>query len=121
MLAGARRAAAEQGIGNVNWILGADTEATNACGTDEASQRLYRDTLTAAGFDVTEASIDYADELHLEHLVGSLYSALLVQQLPPPDQRPAFPEQVRRAGAPHEPFTEPVPLPMLLHRPRFTP
>jgi hypothetical protein len=117
-LAHACRAAAEQGIGNVNWILGADTEATNACGTDEASQRLYRDTLTAAGFDVTEASIDYADELDLEHLVGRLYSALSVQQLPPPDQRPAFAERVRRAVAPHERFTEHVRVRMLLGRAR---
>jgi ubiquinone/menaquinone biosynthesis C-methylase UbiE len=189
MLARARRAAAEQGIGNVNWILGADTDmpalatllgdqhagavtigqalhwmcygelfgnlapflrpgggiavitngtplwlqdnawsyalrrfleewldtnATNACCTDEASQQRYRDTLTAAGFDVTEASIDYADGLDLEHLVGSLYSALSVQQLPPPDQRPAFAEQVRRAVAPHERFTEHVRVRMLL-------
>jgi hypothetical protein len=72
----------------------------------------------AAGFDVTEASIDYADELDLEHLVGSLYSALSIQQLPPPDQRPAFAEQVRRAVAPHERFTEHVRVRMLLGRAR---
>ncbi|MGH3157211.1 MAG: hypothetical protein ACRDNF_11630, partial [Streptosporangiaceae bacterium] len=88
---------------------------TNACGTDEASQQRYRDTMTAAGFDVTEASFYYTDELDLGQLVGSLYSAM---QPPPPDQRAAFAEQVRRAVAPHERFTEPVRVKMLLGRPR---
>ncbi len=95
-----------------------DTKVTNACGTDEASQQCYRDHLTAAGFDVTEASVEYADELDLEHLVGSLYSALPVQQLPAPDQRPVFAEQVRRAVAPHERFTAHVRVRMLLGRAR---
>ncbi len=191
MLARARRAAAEQGITNVSWLLGADsdmpalaallgerqagavtigqalhwmnyselfptllpllrrgggvavitngtplwlqdsawsqalrefleqwlgTTLTNACGTDEASQQRYRDTMTAARFDVTEASFEYTDDLDLEHLVGSLYSALPAQRLPPPDQRPAFAEQVRHAVAPHEWFTEPVRVRMLLGR-----
>jgi SAM-dependent methyltransferase len=193
MLARARRAAAEHGIANVTWLLGADTDIpalaallgdqragavtigqalhwmryrelfsalvpllrpgggvavitngtplwlqdsgwsralrgfleqwlgttlTNACGTDEASQQRYRDTMTAAGFGVTEASFEYADDLDLEHLVGSLYSALPVQRLPPPDQRAAFAEQVCRAVAPPERFTEPVRVRMLLGQPR---
>lgn len=192
MLARARRAAAEQHITNVNWLLGADTDVpalaallggqraaavtigqalhwmnyrelfgtlipllrpgggvaviTNgtplwrqdsawaralrtflgqwlgttpsaACGTDEASQQRYRDAMTAAGFDVTEASFEYTDHLDLEHLVGSLYSAMPV---PPPDQRAAFTEQVRRAVAPHERFTETVRVRMLLARPSQT-
>jgi SAM-dependent methyltransferase len=191
MLARARRAAAEQGITNVTWLLGADTDMpalvtllggqpagavtigqalhwmryrelfpalapllrpgggvavvtngtpvwlqdsawsqalrgflgqwlgttlTSTCGTDEASQQRYRDTMTAAGFGVTEASFEYADDLDLEHLVGSLYSALPVQRLPPPDQRATFAEQVRRAVAPHRRFTEPVRVRMLLGR-----
>lgn len=95
-----------------------DTTLTSACGTDEASQQRYSDTMTAAGFDVTEASFEYADDLDLDHLVGSLYSAVPVQRLPPPDQRAAFAEQVRRAVAPHERFTEPVVVRMLLGRPR---
>ena len=96
------------------------TTLTNACGTDEASQQRYRDTMTAAGFGVTGASFEYTDDLDLEHLVGSLYSALPVQRLPPPDQRAAFAEQVRRAVAPHERFAEPVRVSMLLGRPRQT-
>jgi hypothetical protein len=94
------------------------TTPASACGTDEASQQRYRDTMTAAAFDVTEASIEYAEDLDLDHLVGSLYSALPVQWLPPPDQRAAFAEQVRRAVAPHERFTEPVRVRMLLGGPR---
>jgi hypothetical protein len=71
--------------------------------------------MTAAGFDVTEATFEYTDDLDLGQLVGSLYSAMPV---PPPDQRTAFAEQIRRAVAPHERFTEPVLVRMLLGRPR---
>ncbi len=170
MLARARRAAAEQGIANVSWLLGADTDTpalaallgdrragavtigqalhwmryrelfpklvpllrpgggatvitngtplwlqdsawsralhgflekwlgeklTRTCGTDEASQRRYRDTLSAAGLDVTETRIEYTDEMDLDRLTGSLYSALPAHKLPPPDQRPLFAEHVR--------------------------
>jgi SAM-dependent methyltransferase len=97
-----------------------ETTLTSACGTDEASQQRYRDTMTAAGFDLTEASFEYTDDLDLDHLIGSLYSALPVQRLPPPDQRGAFAEKVRHALAPHERFTEPVRVRILLGRPRQT-
>jgi hypothetical protein len=36
---------------------------TAPCGTDAASQQRYRDSLTAAGYDVREASVEYASEL----------------------------------------------------------
>ena len=94
--------------------LATTTRAT--CGTDAASQRRYRDSLTAAGYDVREASIDYRSDLDLEQLVGGIYSALPVSQLPPPDQRPQFAAQVRRALAPHEQFSEHVHVAMLLGR-----
>ena len=191
MLACARRAAAEQGVTNASWVLGADTDIpalaallggrragavtigqalhwmgyrelipalvpllrpgggiaviTNgtpmwlqdspwslalrgflgqwfgarpagACGTDDASQQRYRDTMTEAGLGVTETSYVYTGELDLDHLVGGVYSALPAQKLPPPDQRTAFADQIRRAVAPHAPFTEPVPVRMLLGR-----
>jgi ubiquinone/menaquinone biosynthesis C-methylase UbiE len=96
------------------------TALTSACGTDEASQQRYRDTMTAAGFGVAEASFEYTDDLDLDRLVGSLYSALPVQRLPAPDQRAAFAEQVRRAVAPHDRFAEPVRVRMLLGRPPQT-
>ena len=191
MLARARQAAADQGVGNATWVLGADTDipalsallgrrragavtigqalhwmryrelfpalapllrpgggiavltngtpmwlqdipwsralrgflgqwlgttATGTTGTDDASQQRYRDTLAEAGLLVTEARYDYTDELDFDHLVGGIYSALGTQRLPPPDQRAAFAAQIRRAVAPHAPFTEHVPVRMLLGR-----
>jgi len=191
MLARARRAAAEQGVTNASWVLGADTDIpalaallnnrragavtigqalhwmryrelipglvpllrpgggiavitngtpiwlqdspwsralrsfleqwlgsrpTDRCGTDDASQLRYRDTMTEAGLDVTETCYDYTDELDLDRLIGALCSALPANRLPPPDQRTAFADQIRRAVAPHAPFTEPVPVRMLLGR-----
>ena len=191
MLARARRAAAEQGVTNASWVLGADTDIpalaallgnrragavtigqalhwmryhelipglvpllrpgggiavitngtpmwlqdspwsralrsflegwlgtslASTCGTDDASQLRYRDTMIRAGLEVTEASYDYTDELDLDHVVGALCSAIPAQRLPPPHQRAAFADQVRRAVAPHAPFSEPVPVRMLFGR-----
>ena len=93
-----------------------DTTLTRTCGTDDASQQRYRDTMTEARLDVTEARYDYTDELDFEHLLGALYSALPAQRLPPPDQRAAFAAQIHRAVAPHAPFTEHVPVRTLLGR-----
>lgn len=72
--------------------------------------------MTEAGLDVTEASYAYTDDLDLDHLIGGVYSALPAQKLPPPDQRTAFADQIRRAVAPRAPFTEPVTVGMLLGR-----
>jgi trans-aconitate methyltransferase len=88
--------------------------ATSTCGTDDASQQRYRDTMTHAGLGITETRYDYTDELDFDHLLGGVYSALSAQRLPPPDQRTAFAAQIHRAVAPHAPFTEPVPVRMLL-------
>jgi SAM-dependent methyltransferase len=93
---------------------------TSACGTDQASQHHYHDAMTAAGLDVTGASIDYTDDLDLDHLTGSLCSAIPVHRLPPAEERAAFTEQIRRAVAPREQFTEPVRVQMLLGRRRPT-
>jgi SAM-dependent methyltransferase len=95
-------------------LLGTTTTAT--CGTDAASQRRYRDSLTAAGYEVTDASVQYSGDLSLEQVVGGIYSALSVGQLPAPDKRPQLAEQIRRALQPHEPMTEHVRVAMLLGR-----
>jgi SAM-dependent methyltransferase len=92
------------------------TPATATCGTDAASQRRYRDSLTTAGYEVQEASAEYTSDLDLDQLVGGIYSALSPGQLPPPSQRPWFAEQVRRALPPHERFAEHVRVAMLLGR-----
>lgn len=92
--------------------LGTTTTAT--CGTDPASQQRYRDSLTAAGYDVQEANVEYTSDLDLEELIGGIYSAFSAGQLPPPDQRPLFAEQTRCALQPHQRFTEHVRVAMLL-------
>jgi ubiquinone/menaquinone biosynthesis C-methylase UbiE len=79
---------------------------TRTCGTDEASQRRYRDSLTAAGFRVRATSIDYTATLDLDQIIGGVYSALSVTQLPA--DRPRFAELISNALAPHAPFTEHV-------------
>jgi SAM-dependent methyltransferase len=85
-----------------------DTKASATCGTDEASQQSYRDSLADAGYAVSTAAIDYDAELTIDQIVGGVYSALPVDQLPPHSQRPRFAEQVYLALHQHEPFTEHV-------------
>jgi SAM-dependent methyltransferase len=89
---------------------------TLTCGSADADQRRYRDTLTGAGFEVREARIEYADELDLEQLIGSVYSAVPVDRLPPPDRRPGFAEQLREALHPHVRYVEQVPVRLLFGR-----
>jgi SAM-dependent methyltransferase len=91
-----------------------DRDLGYACGTDADSQLRYREALTTAGFDVRETHVDYAAELDLEQLVGGIYSALPVDQLPPPDQRPRFAEQIRHALRPDERFVEHVRVTLLI-------
>jgi SAM-dependent methyltransferase len=92
------------------------TTPTATCGTDPASQRRYRDSLTAAGYQVTEASVRYSGKLTVEQVAGGIYSALSPGQLPAPDERPRFAGQLRRALQPHEPITEHVRVAILLGR-----
>lgn len=94
--------------------LGTTTTAT--CGTDAGSQLRYSDSLAATGYEVSGASIQYSDDLTLEQVVGGIYSALSASQLPAPDERPRFAEQIRRALQPYEPITEHVRVAMLLGR-----
>lgn len=93
-----------------------DAKTTATCGTSDADQQRYRDSLGAAGFAVREAVVDYTDELDLDQIVGGVYSALSVDHLPPADQRPGFAEQVHSALAQHAPFTEQVRVAMLIGR-----
>ncbi len=89
---------------------------TNPCGTDEPSQRKYAEALARAGFEVSGAAVDYVAELSLDQIVGGIYSALPVDRLPAPDQRPAFAEQVRAAVGARDRFAEPVRVAMLIGR-----
>jgi ubiquinone/menaquinone biosynthesis C-methylase UbiE len=81
---------------------------TRTCGTDDASQRRYRDSLAAAGFQVRGTGVDYTTTLDLDQIIGGVYSALSVTQLPAPADRPRFAELVRSTLEPHAPFTEHV-------------
>jgi SAM-dependent methyltransferase len=83
------------------------TTLTHACGTDEQSQRRYRDDLTAAGFDVVTTAVDYVASLDTDQLIGGVYSAM-GSRIPAAGERPAFAERLREAVAPHDHFSEPV-------------
>jgi trans-aconitate methyltransferase len=83
------------------------TTLTSSCGTDVQSQRRYRDDLTAAGFDVSVTAVDYVASLDTDQLIGGIYSAM-GSQIPVASQRPVFAEQLRAAVAPHDHFSEPV-------------
>lgn len=50
----------------------------------------------------------------LEQIIGGVYSALSVDQLPTLDQRPLFAERIRQALEPHAPFIEHVRVAMLM-------
>jgi SAM-dependent methyltransferase len=83
------------------------TTLTSACGTDEQTQRRYEGDLAAAGYDVCTAAVDYVASLDTEQLIGSIYSAM-GSRMPAASQRPVFGEQLRAAVAPHDHFSEPV-------------
>jgi SAM-dependent methyltransferase len=83
-------------------------DLTSWCGTDEQSQQRYGQALAAAGFEVSSAAVEYVAELSFDQLAGGVYSALPVDQLPDPDHRPAFADQLRAAVGPQDRFSEPV-------------
>jgi SAM-dependent methyltransferase len=87
-----------------NWL---GTTLTNACGTDEQSQRRYREGLASAGFDVFSTAVDYLASLDMDQLVGGVYSAM-GSRMPTASQRPGFAEQLRVALAPQDQFSERV-------------
>jgi hypothetical protein len=59
---------------------------------------------------------DYVADLDPDQLVDGVYSALGVNRLPAPDQRPVFAAQVRAALAPHDHFSEHVRITILAGR-----
>ena len=92
------------------------SELTRACGTDDASQQRYRDSLTAAGYDVVATYVDYTDELTAEQIIGGVWSALPVDRLPTPEERPDFAARLRHTLEPHLPFTERIRVTTLIGR-----
>ncbi|MFI7121726.1 class I SAM-dependent methyltransferase [Amycolatopsis sp. NPDC049868] len=92
------------------------SKPTRTCGTDDASQRRYRDSLIAAGYDTAVVSVDYSDELSAEQIVGGVYSALPVARIPPAEQRPRFAERLGEVLQPHQPFVEQIQVTILIGR-----
>jgi hypothetical protein len=90
-----------------------DSEVTSTCGTDEASQTRYAESLTAAGFTVGRRDFHYQDELDLDRIIGGVYSALPVNLLPPLEQRSYFAKQVGRALEGHTPYHENITVTLL--------
>ncbi|WP_433533292.1 class I SAM-dependent methyltransferase [Micromonospora sp. CA-263727] len=91
-------------------------ELHRSCGTDDASQRRYRDSLVAAGYDVGATTVDYTAELSLDELVGGVYSVFSVDTLPAPEQRSEFSARIRRALHPETRFREHVRVTVLVGR-----
>ncbi|WP_326569101.1 class I SAM-dependent methyltransferase [Amycolatopsis rhabdoformis] len=89
---------------------------TAACGTDDASQHRYLAALTNAGYDVGRRTIDYTGDLTADDIIGSVYSAMGEDELPPSGERPAFENRIRSAVEPHGPLREPVRVTILTGR-----
>jgi SAM-dependent methyltransferase len=92
------------------------TPVGSYCGSDEATQRRYRDSLVAAGFRVELVPVDYTEELAADRIVGAVYSAIAVAKLPAPDRRAEFAARIEQAIAPHAPFVEEVAVRLLIGR-----
>ncbi|MFF5083677.1 class I SAM-dependent methyltransferase [Actinoplanes sp. NPDC000266] len=85
-----------------------------ACGTDAASQQRYAGLLREADLIVSETNVHYVDTIDFEHLIGSLYSAFSIDQLPAPDKREYFAAKLRAALPATETFDEPVSVKILI-------
>ncbi|WP_020666382.1 class I SAM-dependent methyltransferase [Amycolatopsis nigrescens] len=90
-----------------------------SCGTSEAERERYRDELAAAGLSVSgEQLFDYTEQLDIEQVIGSFYSAAPLDRLNS-DQRPSFDGEIKNALLAAEPaglFTEFVPVRVLTGR-----
>jgi SAM-dependent methyltransferase len=78
-----------------------------SCQTDEAGRRLNRIALHEAGYEVVESTVSYDADLTIEALVGGLFSALPLDQLPSPERREEFSAMIHNALGP-ESVTEHV-------------
>jgi SAM-dependent methyltransferase len=81
---------------------------SGTCQTDAKGRQLTSDALAAAGFLVTESTVDYLAPLSVEAVVGGVFSAIPAGDLPPPAARDRFAARVGEALRPFEPLTESV-------------
>ena len=110
MLAHGRRAASDQGVTNVTWMVGADTDlpalgallgprSVGAVTVGQALHWMRHNDLFRAAVPLARAG-----------------GGVAVGRLPTADQRPAFAGQVRAALSAHAPFIEHVHVALLLGR-----
>lgn len=93
------------------------TELKDSCGTARQDRERYARALEAAGFDgVRHTEIRYAETVTFDQLLGGVCSAVPEDLLPPPAERPAFAEHIRRALPRAETFTEDVRVSVLTGR-----
>ncbi|OEU96631.1 class I SAM-dependent methyltransferase [Streptomyces oceani] len=93
------------------------TKLEASCGTGAADRLRYAEALRAAGFEgVRETLIEYSDQLSFDQLIGGVYSAIPAAELPKPEARPSFAEEVRRSLPPDQCFTEDVAVSVLVGR-----
>jgi ubiquinone/menaquinone biosynthesis C-methylase UbiE len=81
---------------------------TGACQTDPAGRALNRQALVAAGYRVSESSVEYTAALTSDQVIGGIFSAMSPERLSPRSRRDEFAAQVRDALVAHEPLTEHV-------------
>ena len=77
------------------------------CQTDAAGRRRNRDALEAAGYRVVESEVGYDATLTVDELVGGLFSAMSLGELPP-GRRAEFAAGLHDALGAAEPLTEHV-------------
>ena len=81
---------------------------SGSCQTDDEGRRLTADALAAAGFVVSESTVDYRAPLTADEVVGGVFSAVPAGDLPPLVERDRFAATVREALLPFAPLTEAV-------------
>lgn len=89
------------------------TTLTATCGTAAADQCRYHDLLAATGYTPHVHTVDYADPITLEFVVGNVYSALSADRLP---DRATFVADLTPALEPYEPIVEGVRVTILTGR-----
>jgi SAM-dependent methyltransferase len=81
---------------------------SGSCQTDAEGRKLTSDAQAAAGFVVTESTVDYRVPLSVDEVVGGVFSAIPADELPAPAERDRFAATVREALAPFGQLTEEV-------------
>lgn len=89
---------------------------TGTFGADDETRAAYRAQLVEAGFGVHERFVEHSPTMDLDQVVGNVFSALSVGDLPTPERRAELATRIGDALAPHAPFTEDVRVSLLLGR-----